>query len=152
MQEILQHLCLPISFGDTARLMIGAISSMMRKTARSLGIRMPSGYFNLECLVHADSSVSIVAYIFCMDLCHGITKLLIFPWTLFVHQILTLRHEASCRKTDFPFACTVCCLERVNFIRLVLLTSDDSWRKSLVFPRKSFSFSRHRMSLSCDLC
>ena len=91
-----------------------------------------------------------------MDLHHGIGKLLIFPWAVFAHQILikslSCDMEESAIKTDISFVCAVCCLERnklhtfvfVDFRRLAA-------KKALASSRKSFSFFRRRISLSCAL-
>ena len=60
--------------------------------------------------------------------------------------------EQSAIKTDIPFVCAVCCLERnklhtfvfVDFRRLAV-------KKALASSRKSFSFFSRRISLSCAL-
>ena len=58
---------------------------------------------DLECLIHADSSVGIVAFILCMDLHHGIGKFLIFPGVVQSDQIY-LRATAPFENIDVPCA------------------------------------------------
>ena len=113
--------------------------------------------FKDQRLIHTNPPLGVITFVFRMDLHHNICQRLILPRTVFINKILIkslsadMQHPAI--KSDFFFQSAVFFFEKeINFILSFLLTSDGSRRKkALAFSKKSFSFFKRRISLSCSL-
>ena len=94
-----------------------------------------------QCLIHADPTICIITFIFLQDFFHGICQGLIFPWTVFICQILvkSLPADMECpaEKAISPFESPSFVFIAINFILSFLLTSDGSQRKKRWLPPKS---------------
>ena len=68
-----------------------------------------------QCLIHADTAISIVAFILRKNLFHGIRQWLIFPWAGFVCKILvkslSADMEGSAEKKRYPLL-----IRRLSFL------------------------------------
>ena len=65
--------------------------------------------FQNQCLIHTDPVIGVITFILLEDLFHGIHQRLIFPWTVFVFEVLvksvSADMTASAVKGDFSFYC-----------------------------------------------
>ena len=81
-----------VSFCNTVRLMFGFVikTNFFHNTINSslAWNRNSFRLFQLSCLIHTDSSISIIAFIFATDIQHSICQRLIFPWCILGFQVI----------------------------------------------------------------